>query len=383
MEVIYALEDLSKTITKSIFLAGPTPRSEDGNPWRQDALKILEDIGFEDGTVFVPEPRDQKWHGEYDRQIEWEELCLNVADCIVFWIPRDLETMPAFTTNIEWGRWENSGKIVLGFPEEAQKMSYINLYAEKNKIESQKTLTTTLEKAIEFIGEGAPRNEGERHVPLFIWNTSSFQSWYKAQLDVGNHIETAKLIFNYRIRNGFPFLWVLKADIYVAKEDRIKKNDFVLARTDISSVMLWKPNEPLEASELVLVREFRPSVSNKLGFVLELPSGSSSDPSHTDPLIIAAEEVNEETGFFLDSERMKSHGARQLASTLSAHKSHLFSAELTEEELTWFKSQADVAHGNVKDGERTYIEVKSLKDLWDGDSLDWTAIGQIMTVIHD
>src|SRR5208282_4945660 len=105
MELVYALEDLPKSITKSIFLAGPTPRSEDGNPWRQEAIKLLEEADF-DGVVYVPEPRSGKWHKEYGKQVEWEELCLNQADCIVFWVPRDLKTMPAFTTNIEWGRWE-------------------------------------------------------------------------------------------------------------------------------------------------------------------------------------------------------------------------------------------------------------------------------------
>lgn len=63
MEVIYALEDMPDTFTKSIFLAGPTPRNKDEvESWRPDALKILEDKGF-DGVVFIPEPESPKMVG--------------------------------------------------------------------------------------------------------------------------------------------------------------------------------------------------------------------------------------------------------------------------------------------------------------------------------
>ena len=39
---------------KSIFLAGPTPREEKVASWRVDAVKKLEELGF-DGVVFVSE----------------------------------------------------------------------------------------------------------------------------------------------------------------------------------------------------------------------------------------------------------------------------------------------------------------------------------------
>src|SRR3989344_6490668 len=118
MQIVYALEPLPETINKSIFLAGPTPRSQDIKSWRPEALAILEKLSY-DGVVFVPESRNGQWQeSEYVNQIEWEEYCLNVADCIVFWIPRAMDTMPALTTNIEWGVWCNSGKAVLGVPPE-------------------------------------------------------------------------------------------------------------------------------------------------------------------------------------------------------------------------------------------------------------------------
>lgn len=44
-------------------------------------------IGF-DGHVFIPEPEDGNWKGNYDDQLEWESTGLNMADVIVFWLPR-------------------------------------------------------------------------------------------------------------------------------------------------------------------------------------------------------------------------------------------------------------------------------------------------------
>lgn len=378
MEVVYALEELPKVITKSLFLAGPTPRSSDGNPWRQEAIKLLEEAEF-DGVVYVPEPRDGRWHKEYDRQVEWEELCLNQADCIVFWVPRDLKTMPAFTTNIEWGRWEASGKLVLGYPKEAEKMSYMNHYAEKLNIPISGSLLDTLRTAIDFLGEGVERTGGERMVPYYVWKTSQFQSWYTAQVEAGNRLDDARVLFNFRPKNGtFMFMWVLHVDVYVASEDRHKKNEVVLARTDISAVLMWQRRKPVGNSEIVLVREYRSPASTKDGFIRELPSGSA--PGEDDPETIAAEEVHEETGLHLNSDRFVAEGARQLAGTLSSHKGYLYSVELDDEEMDWLKAQRDVVHGADND-ERTYIEVYTLDDLFGGQLTDWTTLGMIASVV--
>ncbi|MBI2633196.1 MAG: nucleoside 2-deoxyribosyltransferase domain-containing protein [Parcubacteria group bacterium] len=150
MEVIYAKEALPSKIVKSIFLAGPTPRDKEMKSWRPEALKILEEKGYS-GTVFVPEDRDGKTKGSYDDQVEWEWQALERADCILFWIPRDLETMPAFTTNVEFGLWVKSGKIVLGAPKDAPNMRYLKALGEKYDVSQSHTLEDTINNALRYL----------------------------------------------------------------------------------------------------------------------------------------------------------------------------------------------------------------------------------------
>lgn len=394
MDIVYAGEDMPAKVTKSIFLAGPTPRNRtEVESWRPDALQILNDIGY-DGVVFVPELRQAKAGHDYDTQVEWEEKYLNVADCIVFWVPRDLShdtndypKMAALTTNVEWGAWNDSGKVVLGAPPDADRIGYLKYYAKKYNVPVADTLTTTLRNAIELIGDGAERVDGGRFVPMYLWKQPSFQVWYKAQTAAGNRLEDAQVLYTFRPGyKNFLFLWVLKVNVWVESEQRFKSNEFVLSRPDISSILLWHDTPDNQGScleyEVVIVKEFRSPSSSEDGFVRELPGGSSFKPGE-DPLQIASEEVHEETGLEIDPSRFKLVTNRQLAATLSAHQSHLFKVQLTAEEVQWFKDQKGIVHGNIADSEMTFIEVHTVYDLINNKELglDWTTLGQILSVL--
>lgn len=146
---IYAQEELSTLPEKNIFLAGPTPRDKNTPSWRPQAIEYLREQGFK-GGIFVPEMRNG-WTDNfvYCNQIEWEENALKKSDVIVFWIPRELEKMPAFTSNIEWGYWvaTNPDKLILGYPKNTPKMKYIQYYADKLGIPSFSSLEETLTMA--------------------------------------------------------------------------------------------------------------------------------------------------------------------------------------------------------------------------------------------
>jgi 8-oxo-dGTP pyrophosphatase MutT (NUDIX family) len=146
--------------------------------------------------------------------------------------------------------------------------------------------------------------------------------------------------------------------------------------------MWWRDPRHHENSKVTLVREFRSPASTDTGFIIELPGGSS--PGEDDPAHVAAEEIQEEVGLYINPDRLKFHAARQLAGTLSAHRSHLFSVELDEEEIAWLESQKDVVHGNVDDSEQTYVELVTLKQLLAGDvAVDWSTLGMILSVSHN
>lgn len=381
MKIIYAGEKFPERFSKSIFLAGPTPRKENVESWRKQALLTLEAKKF-DGVVFVPEPRDGKWKKDYDEQVEWEGQGLNMADCIIFWIPRDPKNLPGFTTNIEYGDWMKSGKVVLGAPEKAFKMDYLRHKAGKYFIPQADNLKETIDKALEFVGDGAQRSGGECQVPLYIWKTPSFQSWYKAQTNAGNRLDGARVEWTFRVgpEKKFVFFWILHVNVFIAKENRNKTNEVVLSRPDIATVMLYCPGKDIIDTDVVLIREFRSPASTVDGYVWEIPGGSSFKPKE-DPSILAAHEVHEETGLKISPDRIIWHEARQIAGTLSAHKAHLFSAEINIKELEWLRLQAGVAHGVVEDTERTYVEVVKLADILYDTRVDWSMLGMILAVL--
>ena len=395
MQIIFTGEEMPRSFNKSIFLAGPSLRpgqEKEMTSWRDDAIKILQDIGF-DGVVFVPENRDGKFDKDfsYDNQIEWEEKYLNVADCIVFWIPRDLSLdskgnikLPAFTTNIEFGFYADSGKVVVGAPEDAEKIAYIKHYAEEYKVPFSDTLTETLRSAMDRLKEGAERSGGERYVPLFIWKLDSFQDWYQAQKETGNTLEDARLLYTFRPGfKDFVFLWALKVKIYVASEDRFKENEVVISRPDISSVCLWYDTDGSNGildNKIIIIKEFRSPANTKDGFIRELASGSSPSLNEK-PEEIAAEEVLEETGLNLDIRKLIALGGRQLCGTFSSHKSYLFSYQLSDEELAWLEAQDGIVHGKAEDTERTFIEIFSVEDVLNNNLIDWSNLGMIFSVM--
>lgn len=136
---------------KSIFLAGPTPRGKEVASWRVDAVKKLEELGF-DGVVFVPEYSTWIPKENYVNQANWEREALTEATIILFWIPRSLPDMPGFSTNVEFGYWMHSKKVIYGRPDGAPKTRYLDwLYRTDYNEEPFNNLEKLLEYAVEII----------------------------------------------------------------------------------------------------------------------------------------------------------------------------------------------------------------------------------------
>ncbi|MBL8973886.1 MAG: hypothetical protein JNK56_25065 [Myxococcales bacterium] len=377
MQVVHAHELPPDPLTCSIFLAGPTPRDADTPSWRPEALRLLAARGFT-GAVFVPEPRDGAWTRDYDGQIEWEEAHLHMADVVLFWLPRELGSMPGLTTNDEWGAHKHSGKVVFGAPPGAAKVRYQQYYAGRLHIPGGDSLAATIDAALAMIGVGAERRGGERGVPLHVWRTATFQAWYAAQRGAGHRLDGARLEWLCRSGPGrrWLFLWALRVNVHIPEEGRNKTSEVVIGRPDVSAVLLYRADPDPLRTRVVLVREFRSAARNTSGMVLELPSGSSFDDT-LGPLQVAAEEVHEETGLRVAAERLRPVAARQVAATLLGHHAHVYALELSEEEMAWLERQRGEVRG-AGPSERTYVEVRRLGELLVGDELDWSTLGMIL-----
>ena len=381
MTLVYSNEEAPEAFEQSIFLAGPTPRSDDVESWRGEAVEELKAQGYT-GVVFIPEARSGESYPDYNDQVEWEARCLNMSDCILFWVPRELETMPAFTTNVEFGKWQaHHLKVVFGCPKDAPKTRYLLHDCKELDIPVLHSLDKTISATLEKVKDGAERTGGEREVPLFIWNTEHFQSWMQSQKQVGNRLDGAKVEWTLGVGPGRTnaFMFVVYVDVYIKAEDRNKDNEVIIVRTDIVSVVIHNSPENIKDTEIVVIKEFRSPASNEECMVYEIPGGSSKT---TKPIKeIAQDEVKEETGIAIDAERLVEHGTRQLASTLSTHKCHLFSVEVSQDEMDEIKKNIGKTFGEDQDTERTYLEVYTLDDIMKSETFDWSMAGMIQKVL--
>jgi len=136
---------------KSIFLAGPTPRDSNTQSWRNDALEKLKVLDF-DGVIYVPEFSTGAIRANFDDQALWERKALTVATVILFWVPRSLSDMPGFTTNVEFGYWLHTKKVLYGRPDNAAKIKYIDwLYKTDYGLDPINNLDELLQKAVAMV----------------------------------------------------------------------------------------------------------------------------------------------------------------------------------------------------------------------------------------
>jgi hypothetical protein len=156
VSVVWAREPIPSG--PSVFLAGPTPRTEAVASWRPQAIQALDSAWKKPDTLHIlaPENPGGLHHSEYDDQIEWEWEGLDRASAILFWIPRDLRTLPGFTTNVEFGFVAGSGRTVLGCPPDCpdpERNRYLIRLARRLGTPVTETLAQTAAAAVAIISE--------------------------------------------------------------------------------------------------------------------------------------------------------------------------------------------------------------------------------------
>jgi 8-oxo-dGTP pyrophosphatase MutT (NUDIX family) len=331
------------TVTKSIFLAGPTPRSSVGDTmgstWRHVAVEALRNLGY-DGTIYIPIPEKHFQLGnvldeeyDYENQVEWEKTALDRADVIFFYVARTEEN-PGLTTNIEFGRYIDSGRVVYARPHDAISVRYLDDLAKRFKVECFE-LENGLKQAVERIGEGAERKGLECKIPLLFWKSDQFQDWWITHKNQGNRVlafevKSVITLDNFKELFGFS-AWV---SIWIKNEDREKSCEWIFSRTHATYTVPFFTN-PDGSRSYVLVRDFRSTSTNKKGYVYELPGGSWE--KGLEPRDNAAKELYEEIGIDLvnEKDRLKQLASIQPYAIFAINLIIPFVLELTLEEFNF------------------------------------------------
>lgn len=148
MKVIYTHEEIKNT-KNSIFLAGPTPRSDDVKSWRPLAIRLLEQNNY-DGIVYSPEhPDGQEAWLKLPYPAEWEHQAIRSCGILLFWVPRFMDNMPALTTNVEFGHFIPSKYVLYGRPTNAEHCKYLDwMYRKYYNKHIHESLTSLIDEAV-------------------------------------------------------------------------------------------------------------------------------------------------------------------------------------------------------------------------------------------
>lgn len=345
--IVHAGETPPSEWDASVFLAGPVPRDPDVPSWHPEAIALLRKRWAGPGrlTVFAPEPRGGV-AVEGTHSMAWEEAGLRRCDVVLFWIPRDMSTMPGLTTNIEWGIWHASGKAVLGVPPEAVGVDYPLEQARDHGVPTASTLAGAVDHALAAVGTGARRRGGETEAPLALWRAPGFERWYTARREAGDALLGARLEWASRAGTGPGGLdhWAARVRLRLPGDQAA--DETLIAAPDTARLVLYRP-APRSGDTVVALLCGRPCPA--------------------DPLHWAAETARAALGQAFEPERLRDHGSRRIAPAPAVHHAHLVSAEITETELERLRADGRAA--------------ASLAELHTEPEPDWAVLGMIAQVL--
>jgi 8-oxo-dGTP diphosphatase len=226
LQIVRAQTPFPTKVVKTLFLAGPSEPHGRPTAWRQEAIQILRDLRF-DGHVFVPDFEEGWANGNLDAQFDWVTEAMDRADAIVFWVPRDLQTLHGYSTNIEWGLYARSRNVVWGAPEDAQLVGWAERYAKKYQVPVVRDLKMALRVALEhLIGSGALREGDDARISLPEWRKKQAAPvvYPKPDLTADNvvlHRDSSSLLLIRRKKDPYKGLWALPGG-YVNKGEESK-----------------------------------------------------------------------------------------------------------------------------------------------------------------
>jgi hypothetical protein len=90
----------------------------------------------------------------YEHQVDWETAARAAATCVLFWIPRDVRSLPGRTTNVEFGLDAGTGRAVLGCPPDCpnpERNRYLAYVAYRLGVPVAESLSATVSAALAIV----------------------------------------------------------------------------------------------------------------------------------------------------------------------------------------------------------------------------------------
>jgi hypothetical protein len=174
VRTIFAGEPLPDRWDASVYLCGPTeadPRAD----WRRTAVEALTRQRPAGGgvlAVLYPEPLTGTL--PFAAHVEWEEIALSAADVIAFFVPRRMLDLPGLITNVKWGRFQESGRVVLGAPDDAERNGYLLHFARGNGVYAGNSVEDTMKAAVRAVSGGISRQGPLTLVPACVYRDPLF-----------------------------------------------------------------------------------------------------------------------------------------------------------------------------------------------------------------
>ena len=159
---------------------------------------------------------------------------MNRADVIFFNVERT-ETLHGFTTNVEFGKYITSARVVYYRPIESKKNNYLDKLAIMNEVKVHDNQDEALSEVLSRVNKDSLREKAECAVPGIIWNSGQFKQWYFNLKEAGNSLADfeIKSIVTFKA-NTILFGFNAWVKIWVASENRYKENEWIFSRAEVS-----------------------------------------------------------------------------------------------------------------------------------------------------
>ncbi len=150
MRDLYLEDRIPDPLGPSILLVGPTPNRPRDQGWRMEALNLIDatDVRV---TVLCPEYfRTPAGKGSYEDQLDWEDEALASATVLLFFFPRETDSMLGLDATLYWGRYSRATpeRCVLGAPDWAVHTRLLARDCERYHISFASTLAVTVANAL-------------------------------------------------------------------------------------------------------------------------------------------------------------------------------------------------------------------------------------------